>query len=224
MGLEATFNAKELALATTVFFGAMTTGHTGSTGVSGVNDIQADACRFTLVRQKLTQLMERPREPLVTLVLSHRNSLTNTYKVFDCDCPLTSESLLNKMLADAMVHITLIPRLAAAVAPKVLLSGFRPRLLQPRPKTRKLTAALLDAFTCVCLAVAVHGKLYYAEVNSKNVLRVNRRGRRQVNRDVQVKDAVPKNEVCLPFGPVKPRRLVRAIAHRNEFASAQAHK
>ena len=42
IGLEATFHTKELALATMVLFGTMTTGETRSACVSGGRDVQAD--------------------------------------------------------------------------------------------------------------------------------------------------------------------------------------
>lgn len=135
--------------------------------------------------------MKRPREPFVTLVLSHRDSLTNTCKVFDCDCPLTNEALLNKIFADAVVYITLIPRLAATVAPKALLSRLGSCLLQACPKASELAATLLDTRARVRLSVAVHRQLNYAEVNAENVLCVNGRRRWQVNRNIQVERAVP---------------------------------
>ena len=76
----------------------------------------------------------------------------------------------------------------------------------------------------VHFAVAVTGKLHDAQVNAENVLGLNGWRGRQVHRNIQVERAVPQNEVGLPFGAVEPRRLVRAVAHRDRFAPVKTHK
>ena len=63
--------------------------------------------------------------------------------------------------------------------------------LKSLPKTLK-TAALLDTCPRVRLSVAVYRKLHDAQVNAENVLCINRRGGRQVNRNVQIECAVPE--------------------------------
>jgi hypothetical protein len=213
-------------LATTVFFGAMTAGRASPACIARVNDVQANARRFALVRQELTQLGEGPRKPLVTLGLSYHflRSFPDMCQVFDCQCLLPNESLLNKMFADAVVHITLIPRLAATEPLQVPLGRLGSRLLQTCPKTAMLTATLLNALTSMRLTVAVHSELDDAQVNTQNVRRVYGRGRRHLHRNVQREHAVPKNKVCLPLGAVNSRRLIRAVAHGNKFTPVQAHK
>ena len=64
--------------------------------------------------------------------------------------------------------------------------------LKSLPKTLKTAAALLDACARVRLSVAVYRKLHDAQVNAENVLCINRRGGRQVNRNVQIECAVPE--------------------------------
>lgn len=224
IGLEATFNAKELALAPSVFFGAMTTSQARPRRVARVNDNQRDTRRFALVSDERPKLREGPRKPFVALSLSHRNPLSNALKVFERDCPLLNECFVDDMTTNVVVHPSLVTRLFLADALQVPLGRFGAAGLKPLPKPLKTAAALLDACARVRLAVAVYRQLNYSEVNTENVLRVNRRGRRQLHRDVQVERAVPQNEVGLPSGTVKPRRLVRTVAHGDKFAPFQAHE
>ena len=226
IGLEATSFAKELALATTVFFGTMTTGKTGSTCVSGINDVQRNPCGFALVRQKLTKLCKSPRKPFVALSLSYRFlcSLPDSTQVFEAQCLLLNECFADEMTTNVVVGPPLVARLLLPDALQVPLGRLGTAGLKPLPKTLKTTATLLDACACVGFAVTVYGELNNAEVNAQNVLRVYGRSRRHIHCNVQEKRAVPQDEVSLSFGPVKTCRLVCTVAYRDEFAPHKAHE
>jgi hypothetical protein len=169
IGLEATFNTKELALATTVFFGTMAASKTSSACIARVNDYQRDARRFALVSDERPKLCEGPRKSFVALSLSHRDPLIDEREFFNRDCPLLNKCLVYEMVTDVMVDPPLITRLFLPNAFQVSLGVLRAAGLQSFAKPLVTAATLLDARLRARLAIAIIGELNDAQVNAKNV-------------------------------------------------------
>ena len=173
IGLEATFNTKERALATTVLFGAITTSNARPRCVARVNDYHRDARRFALVGHKRPQLCEGPRKPFVALSPSHRNPLTDALKVFQRDCPLLNECFVDEMTTDVMIDPPLIAGLFLPDALQVPFGRLGTAGLKPLTEPLEAAATLPDARARVHIAVAVYSELDDTQVNAQNVLNVS---------------------------------------------------
>jgi hypothetical protein len=142
VSLEATPLTKEFALTTTVLFSAVTTLRAGTARVACLHDEEVHARRFALVCDELPELPERPRKPLVSLALTDRCSLVDTFQVFQSECLLAFERLLNKVLGYVVVEPPLIATLSASNPSKVLLRRTGAAHLQALSKRLVFTRLL----------------------------------------------------------------------------------
>ncbi len=150
------------------------------------------------------------------LFAKSRGSFSNTFEVFQSDCLARKECILNKLLADVVVHPPLIVGRALAHSLQVLFGVLGSLALQKSANTLGTAANSLDGFTAVGTAFAVGCKLDNAEVNTENAVRLNQRRVRNADRRHQVEVAIDKGQITFALLKSKKAALV-LTAHERQF-------
>ena len=101
----------ELSLAATVFLLGISALGARSTGVAWVYEQQRNASQQCLVRYELSQLSKAPSVVLVTLAFANRYPLADTRQVFQGQRGAGVFGMGDKLLRNAMVHVTTKTRL-----------------------------------------------------------------------------------------------------------------
>ena len=155
----------------------------------------------------------------IHIAAESRVSLPNTCEVFQGECLARKECILTKLLADVVVHPPLIIGRATANAPQVLSSILCASALQEGTDTLCAAATGFDGIARISAAFAVCGKVYDAQVNSQNAVRLHERRVWNTHRRQQVEVAAVKGQVALPLLEGEKPALIVAANERQTQAT-----
>jgi hypothetical protein len=128
-----------------------------------------------------------------------RAALSDAVKGFQRECLLGRLRGLRYLLADAVVNVADIAGLPARQSAKPLLRGVGLPPLKVAAMLSEAATTGLDRRAAVLVSLAIGRDFHDAEVNAKHEGRFYRRGRRHLNRGIEVEMPVPIHKVGLPL-------------------------
>lgn len=176
MGREATLTTQEITLARTVLLGAMPTSRTGARGVRRIDEQHRNPGSLRFIGYQLSQLVECPGQPFVTLALSDRAALVDISQLFQRECLVAAPCFVNQLFADVMVHPRHKPGLFATDFLQMPLRRLRAFVLKALSQPQEPAAALADLLARIGIALTVDGDIDDTQVNSENIPALLRRG------------------------------------------------
>lgn len=201
------------------------TNRAGSAGVSRVYKDHRDTCLFRFVADKLGKLVKAPVAHKPThLTAKTVAALSNAFKVFESECLCRARSCFDYLFGNLMVYVSYITRLFFGDSFKVSFCRLSALGLQESSESSDFTPVGFNYFTRIGVAFRVGSNLDYAEVDSENSLRLNRRRGWYVNRHVEIEDSVAENQVGLALNSVHPCGLISTEADRNSLPAGKSQK
>jgi hypothetical protein len=158
--------ATEMGLIGPVALITKATDRTCAGGIARVDIDHTHPCTLRLVADKRSELPKRPGMAHPSLLASNRDSFSNPFQVFECECLTLTGGLLHQRLADAVIHILL----KAVFAPRVLAQPPAPPAgvcqLQAAAMLESPIANVPDIRSAVRFAVRVGSKVDDAHIDS----------------------------------------------------------
>lgn len=160
----------------TIGFINVTTGRTGTTGISGVNQKHRHPCALGFVGHEGTQLEERPTMQVCPLFSMNRNPRPYPFQIFQGNRSICVFRFGNQLLADAMVGVFGKTPFLSRKPLEFALGRPCAFGLQFGPQAAMTIAHVTDVTGRVCLSIAVYGNINYTEVNPQHAFNINRLG------------------------------------------------
>ena len=199
-------------------FRNITTVRTGLRGIFGVNQLYQNTSNFSLIRDKLSKLVESPRLVFSPLAMVNRCPRIDAIEIFKGDGSLCVFSLRHKSFADCMVGVSPKVSFSASQFSKMPFSRFGSLALKRSFEGIGLFPNLVYLFTRIKVAIAINGKVDNAKVNPQHIYRVVRCGFGCINCKGEVKDTLAKQKVALFDNPVNADFLIFTNPDRDELS------
>jgi hypothetical protein len=206
-----------------ISFGYMPTVRASTAGIPRLNIDNRHSCKFSLVPDKLLQLVETPRmdcSPLATT--ANRYPRTYTFQVFEC---YTSEgvfSLLNNPFGDYMVDCTGEPMLFSATFLEQTPTRFGAFRLKSASDFSVPRSDSVEFFAHPSFAVVVCGDVSYANVYAEKVFGYERFSFRHFDSCSKIEHAISEEQICLSTDFVDSCLLVHADLHGYSLSTLQS--
>jgi len=202
--------------------GDMTATWTGAASIPWINKQDRYSCKSSLILNKATELVERPRVVYATLVSSNRYPFTDALQILEGYTAPGVLRLRDDPLGDYMVNIGCKPVLSSTSFPEKPLSRFCSLTLKPTPQLRISTPESVKMSTDVCVTISIYRGILDAEIHAQISLSFKGFRFRGVDSSCKVEYAVSEEEVCLPSDTVKSCLLVGAYLNWDYLSSLQS--
>lgn len=163
---------------------------------------------FSLVLDKLPQLVETPVGQSCSLWLSGRNPFTNILEVFKSYCASGAFSLVHDLLRDTVVLIGLEVSLLPCDLFKFATGRNSTLLLKICPTINVFTAYLLNLLTSMCIGIRVSSNVDYTEVDTYYIIGNTKRWLFNFTHRVKVEVTCTINQIYFAFAKWKKLSLI----------------
>ena len=203
----------------------ITTDGTCAGSIPWIDGYHGNPCHFSLVADELSKLVERPVAHKPThLTAKTVAAISNAFKVFESECLCRARSCFDYLFGNLMVYVSYITRLFFGDSFKVSFCRLSALGLQESSESSDFTPVGFNYFTRIGVAFRVGSNLDYAEVDSENSFRLNRRRGWYVNRHVEIEDSVAKDQIGLSLNPVHPCGLISSKSDRDSLPAEKCQK
>lgn len=199
----------ERILRTTIGFIDTTTDRTSPGCVTRVNENQRHTGKGGLVFDKGSQLIERPTVQLASLRLPNPYPTAYPAQVFQSEAAAGVFGLVHKLFGDAMVHVGCEASLPTRQGFETTSGRMCVFGLEPRPYPVVPSAQTSDVGAGVEFAVAIHGNVDDAEIDTEMSFHVNRFGSLHVAGGEQVELAAHIAQVGLAAPGLEQFQITR---------------
>lgn len=150
------------------------TNRTGLAGMFRINKNYRNPPTFGLIFDKTFQLVETPVVQPCSPGLSGLNAFTDVLKIFKGNCKARAFSLSHDCFGNAVIYVFLKTTLLARNSFELSLGGTRTYFLKLLTLPCHAFSVFFNTFARIASTLRINGKIDNAEINTKNIFRVDK--------------------------------------------------